>query len=507
MQTVGMRPTREAVSHRVRTPTRSQVDGPDAHVAMLAEELQRYRAHFELAPAAYVVTDVRGRILELNATAVELLDRPSPRALTALVAPPARRELRKLLSGFARGAMNHERVMLPLMPADGRARQVLATISGDQECLRWILQADTETPQACAEEATPGTGAAALQRDELETLLHRLPVAVMVAEAGTRRITLANRHARELIRDATGSDDLDHVADFELLTPDGRSLETRPSLHSIDRGEIMDGKRYAYRSRNASLVVLEVNAAPLRQGDGTITGAVIVAHDVSERERRERAERDFLSNAAHQLRTPVAAIQAAVEALQAGAKEERDTRERFLAHIEGASGRLGQLARSLLILARAQIGEDVRLEPIEIAPILRVVAAGLRPSAQVTVRVKCRSDVVALANPDMLREVLQSLAENAVRHTRHGSITLRAASRGRGYLAVEVADDGPGIEPEVSARMFERFYTGDGNRGFGLGLAIASQAADAMGARLEVDSAVGKGTVASVVLTAGRIVS
>jgi PAS domain S-box-containing protein len=84
--------------------------------------------------------------------------------------------------------------------------------------------------------------------------------------------------------------------------------------------------------------------------------AIVVINDLSERERREQAAREFVANAAHELRTPVAGIAVAVDALQAGAKEEPARRDEFLGHIERESARLARLARSLLVLARTQAG-------------------------------------------------------------------------------------------------------------------------------------------------------
>ena len=86
--------------------------------------------------------------------------------------------------------------------------------------------------------------------------------------------------------------------------------------------------------------------------------ALLVVTDVSEREQRQRAEREFVDNAAHELRTPLAAITSAIERLQAGAREIPEKRDRFLGHIQHESSRLNRLASSLLVLARAQSREQ-----------------------------------------------------------------------------------------------------------------------------------------------------
>src|SRR5205814_9913795 len=110
----------------------------------------------------------------------------------------------------------------------------------------------------------------------------------------------------------------------------------------------------------------------------------------SERERRERAEREFVANAAHELRTPVAAIASAVEVLQAGAKDAPADRDLFLGHIEREAARLTRLARALLVLARAQARhEPPPLQLVELAPLLGQVAAAILPPGDVQVVVDC----------------------------------------------------------------------------------------------------------------------
>jgi signal transduction histidine kinase len=103
--------------------------------------------------------------------------------------------------------------------------------------------------------------------------------------------------------------------------------------------------------------VFEVTGIPAAGSEA----ALLVLTDVSERERRLRAEREFVENAAHELRTPLAAITSAIERLQAGAREVPERRDRFLGHIQHESNRLNRLASSLLVLARAQTrGEEPR---------------------------------------------------------------------------------------------------------------------------------------------------
>ena len=233
---------------------------------------------------------------------------------------------------------------------------------------------------------------------------------------------------------------------------------------------------------------------------------VLVFADITEQERRRQAEREFVTNASHELRTPVTAITSAVEALRSGAKDEPEARERFIELIGRQAARLTRLSSSLLILARAQTRqENLHLEPVELGGLLGEIAAASVPAEGVALRVDCPRPVVAVGQRDIVEQVVANLVGNAVKHTVEGEIVLRAAQDGA-KATVEVADTGPGISPAVQTRMFDRFYSVEvnGRDGFGLGLAIARESAEAIGGALTIESESGRGTTARLVLPAAR---
>ena len=232
--------------------------------------------------------------------------------------------------------------------------------------------------------------------------------------------------------------------------------------------------------------------------------AVLVVRDVSEQERRERAEREFVTNAAHELRTPLAAISSAVEVLQSGAKEIPDDRDRFLDHIEREAHRLGRLARALLVLARAQTNqEQPRREPVPLKPILDDVSAGLQVGENVSVEVSCPPELAALSDPDLVEQTIVNLAANAAKHTEAGTISLAAREGHGSRVVIEIRDTGSGIPSREQERVFDRFFRGDDageGEGFGLGLAIVRQSVRALGGKVSVRSRAGVGTTVEVML-------
>jgi two-component system, OmpR family, phosphate regulon sensor histidine kinase PhoR len=226
--------------------------------------------------------------------------------------------------------------------------------------------------------------------------------------------------------------------------------------------------------------------------------AVVVVTDVTTRERRERAEREFVANAAHQLRTPLTAIRSAIEVLQQGAKEDTAQRDRFLALIERQSARLGELVRALLTLARAQTGsETVPLEPVTLSPVLDDVVAD---AGGAMISIECPPDLAVRAQPELLHQALQNLVQNALTHGRGRDVRIRAFSVGDDVY-VAVSDSGPGMAESEAASAVSRFYRGtNGGEGHGLGLAIVREVVRVMKGELSLDTNPGAGTTATIEL-------
>lgn len=231
--------------------------------------------------------------------------------------------------------------------------------------------------------------------------------------------------------------------------------------------------------------------------------AVLVLTDITTRERRERAEREFVANAAHELRTPIAAIASAVEVLQGGAKDDPDARDRFLDVVDRQTERLTGLVHALLTLARAQTrAEPVRLEQVEVGPILREIA-GRSGDDDAAVVVDCPPGLAVMAHADLLRQAIDNVATNAAKHAAGNGVRLHAY-RDDGRIYVEIADEGPGMTTAQTRRAFDRFYRAPGSEGggYGLGLAIVRELVEAMDGSLHLSSSPGAGTTVQIVLAA-----
>jgi signal transduction histidine kinase len=241
---------------------------------------------------------------------------------------------------------------------------------------------------------------------------------------------------------------------------------------------------------------------------GTAETAIVIVDDVTERERARQSEREFVENAAHELRTPLAAIVSVMDVLDSGAKDIPETRDRFLKHIRVQSERLSRLATSLLVLARLQTGvEQPRLTVVPVLPLLEEIAGRLDPAEGVEVSVRGSELTGALADRDLLHRAVSNVAENSAKHTKTGEIVLEAVPNGT-TIQIEIRDTGPGMSEEEQERAFHRFYrSSNGTDGFGLGLAIAEEAVLGLGGTIELESEPGSGTRVCVVVPSAKIIS
>lgn len=330
------------------------------------------------------------------------------------------------------------------------------------------------------------------ERDRLGRLLEQLHEGVVAVDRELV-VQFANRVAQKLVAPTA-------IAPGAALPEAWAGVPLREVAAALFREDaaVTEARAEPSGDRIISIVGVPAGASEL---------AVLVLSDITEQEQRERAEREFVANASHELRTPLSAIVSAVEALQAGAKDSPEDRDAFVALIDRQASRLTRLIRSLLLLARAQSQHgELQLEAVELLPLFEEISASAETrGGEVDIRVDCAPDIAALAQPDVVEQVVANLLGNAVKHAAVGSVRL-SARRDGSNIVLEVTDDGAGIPREAQQRMWDRFYSGrDGRRdGFGLGLAIVRDAVRALGGSVEIESEEGGGTTARVILAAAR---
>lgn len=219
----------------------------------------------------------------------------------------------------------------------------------------------------------------------------------------------------------------------------------------------------------------------------------------------QQAQRDFLANVSHDLRTPLTSIQGFAQAIAEGVAD-ADSGKQAAGIIYNEAGRLNRMVNDLLDLARIQAGRmDMMRQAVELDEILQAVSASLMMKAtqkKITLNMQVPVLPRIAGDGDRLAQVFTNLIDNALNHTdEHGQIWVRAGLEDRGVL-VEIEDTGEGIPKADLPRIFERFYQVDKSRtkrvGTGLGLAITQEIVHAHAGRIWAESDYGKGARFSV---------
>jgi two-component system, OmpR family, sensor kinase len=221
----------------------------------------------------------------------------------------------------------------------------------------------------------------------------------------------------------------------------------------------------------------------------------------TERETAMKKQREFVADASHELRTPLTSVLANLELLQASLDGRSHDEDRAM--VDSAlrsSRRMSRLVGDLLLLARADAGRAGKHRPCDLAEIAGNAAVEIAPVlGDRELEISNERALPVEGNPDELHRMILNLLDNAARHTPAGArIELRLAEAG-GEATVEVADDGPGIPPQLRDQVFDRFVRGEGpadtavGSGSGLGLAIVSAVAASHGGSVEVAEAASGG--------------
>ena len=297
-----------------------------------------------------------------------------------------------------------------------------------------------------------------------------------------------------------------------------------------------------FRRGDGSTFPAEVRLSPAHDRAGAVTAFVLVGRDIGERRDREeesrsrglelaamnerlleanralqearRMQNDFVANMSHELRTPLNAVIGFSTLLEQRVEASEEERLDFARSIREAAEHLLSVINDLLDLAKAEAGRvELRLEVMDLRPILRAAAESIAPMAAtkgLDVHMELPPDPLpAAVDPARLRQVLLNLLGNAVKFTDRGEVRMRAALDPRAVaVVVSVEDTGVGIAPERRAALFRKFAQADPSyhrrqRGTGLGLAISRALVELMGGTIRLTSeGVNRGTQVRLALPA-----
>lgn len=322
-------------------------------------------------------------------------------------------------------------------------------------------------------------------------LLERMDEGVLVLNDTLTPVT-ANGAARRLL--GFDSPTPAHVGSDEIL-----SLARRAMVESRHVEEALQ----LWPQR----VTVRVRAIPLEdQG-----GVAVVLQDVTEELGTQRIRRQFVANASHELKSPVAGMQALSEAIRDAVHDDPSMVERFSEKLIGEAERLGRLISDLLDLSRLEDPANVsrrstNLSRVAQEQIEQVHAAASSKAMHFDHHID--DDVWVQGDHQQLGLMIRNLLDNAIRYTpERGAVTL-SVSANRNDAVLSVSDTGMGIPLKAQARVFERFYRVDKDRsrdrgGTGLGLSIVKHVVELHGGHVSLDSELGEGSTFTVRLPSG----
>jgi two-component system, OmpR family, phosphate regulon sensor histidine kinase PhoR len=340
--------------------------------------------------------------------------------------------------------------------------------------------------------------------ESLTSLARQLKARIgeLVAERDRlRKVVLANPAAATIL--GAGAP-LETASLADVVTDEGVRRFVEAGLSS---GQTAETEIVSAGERSTAVYVTPLEA---RAGGGI----VCVLRDMTPIRRLLTMRRDFMANASHELRTPVAAIQGYSETLLRGGVPPAEQRQ-FLETIHRHARRLAGLVDDVLRLSEIEDRPEgaTRTEPVNVRGVASLVldTVGARAEqAKVALELAIPDALTALADEASLEQVLENLVDNAVKYGKSGGRVMVEGRAREGRVVIEVKDDGAGIEAKHLPRLFERFYRVDPSRsrergGNGLGLAIVKQLIESMGGSVAVDSTVGAGTAFRVELPAASL--
>ena len=252
--------------------------------------------------------------------------------------------------------------------------------------------------------------------------------------------------------------------------------------------------------------LLRSSAVPVAGGDRVL----VVVRDVTEARRIEAMRRDFVANTSHELKTPVAAIQAGAETLRDAVRDDPRAARRFAEQLHRDALRLSRTVADLLDLSRLET-ERPRVAPVRLDRLIAREAERFREQAgRAGVTIEIHADPVRVqGSAEDLALLVRNLLDNAVRYSPDGGRVEVDVWSVDGEALLSVRDTGIGIPSRELPRIFERFYRVDRARsretgGTGLGLSIAKHVAEQHGGRIEVESELGRGSEFRVRLPATK---
>lgn len=338
----------------------------------------------------------------------------------------------------------------------------------------------------------------AMQRARLESLIEYMGAGLMlIDEKGY--VLLVNRTYREMFNIHEKS----NGKLYYRVLPNEKMSQVIEDVYLTEKpNRKQSSVRFGLNSRT-----FMVSAAPIFGKNGRVQGTTVVFNDITEIKKLEQMRKDFVANVSHELKTPLTSIKGFAETLLDGAQDVPEIREQFLNIIHDESERMQTLVEDLLELSRLE-QDNYQLETtiVDVTSLIRETETLLRHKAaekQMTIHLETEEEVFIRADLNRLKQVVVNLVANALNYTPNDGNVWISLEDGEEEVMLRIKDDGIGIHPKETQRIFERFYRVDKARsrnsgGTGLGLAIVKHIIDLHHGTIEVESEENEGTTFTI---------
>jgi len=244
---------------------------------------------------------------------------------------------------------------------------------------------------------------------------------------------------------------------------------------------------------------------------GQDIGIILLVQDITERQKLDNMQKDFVSNVSHELKTPLTTIKSYTETLLDGGVDDRDTVNYFLSIVDSEADRMNRLVKDLLQLSRMDYSKDSmnKMDGNIIAllntDIAKVEMTARQKGQKMEVRYDPDLPISVVMDRDGMEQVFLNILSNAIKYTPEGGSIYVDAAANDGIVEITVEDTGIGVSESELPRLFERFYRVDKARsremgGTGLGLAIAKQIVEEHRGTIHMESRLGEGTKVTVAI-------
>lgn len=488
------------------------------------------RAVLDVLPVGVYIADADGSVNEWNKAGRELWANDAPRvngsgdyeryqAVWPDTGLPIKAEERATSRALATGATisNEETI---IYAANGQQKTILNSAGPIRNAQAEIIGAvvtQVDITQRKRLEREVAERAA-----ELTAILDGMTEAVTFYDADGA-VRLQNAAARELFAqvgfpkarlEGTVLEQRVHAFDVRDLQGVPLPQEQWP-IKRVLRGETLSGTDMVEASvivGQDQELIISYSGAPLRGSNGEITGAVVVARDVTEQRQFEREREEMLGLVSHELKTPLTSIKALTQlAVRQLTRAERPEAE-LVRRMERGVESMNRLINDLLDATRLDTGKMLLMrERVDLGSLCEQVVADQEIATGRNIALKTPNvSVEVQADAVRLSQVLTNLLSNALKYSPEEAPVSVQLKRDRAGVHISVRDEGPGIPPEALSRLFQRFYRVPGIEvqhgtgvGLGLGLYICQRLVELHGGQLHVESTLGKGTTFEVRLPVG----